>query len=60
MFVNTQNNSSGKRVCTVTYLVKARTVKLQKQPLIDNGYVTRNNGVTVESGVFCAVRAEAI
>jgi hypothetical protein len=29
-----------------------------KQPLLDNGYVTLNNGVTVGSGVFCGVLAE--
>jgi hypothetical protein len=47
-------------VCTVAYVVKARTVEPQKQPLIDNGCVTRNNGVTVGSDVFCAVRVEVI
>jgi hypothetical protein len=38
----------------VAYLLKARTV----EP--GNGYVTRNNAVTVGSGVFCEVRAEDI
>jgi hypothetical protein len=42
----------------VAYLLKARTV--EKQLLLGNGYVTRNNGVIVRSGVSCAVRAEAI
>jgi hypothetical protein len=37
-------------------LVKARTV----EPLLDNGCITRNNKVNVGSGVFFAVRAEAI
>jgi hypothetical protein len=44
----------------VADLLKARTVEPEKQPLIDNGCVTCNNGVTVGSGVFCAIRAEAI
>jgi hypothetical protein len=44
----------------VTYLLKTRIVELEKQPLIGNGSVTRNNGVTVGSGVFCACRAESI
>jgi hypothetical protein len=38
------------------YLLKAGTVELQKQPLLGNGFVTRNNGVTVGSDVFFAVR----
>jgi hypothetical protein len=42
------------------YLLKARTVEQQKQPLLGNGCVTRNNGITVGSGVYCAVRAEAM
>jgi hypothetical protein len=38
----------------VTYLLKARIVEPQKQPLLGNGCVTRDNGVSVVSGVFCA------
>jgi hypothetical protein len=45
---------------TVAYLLKARTVEPEKQPMLGNGCVTHNNGVTVGSGVFCAVRTEAI
>jgi hypothetical protein len=37
-----------------------RTVELEKHPLLGNGYVTRNSGVTVGSVVFCEVCAEAI
>jgi hypothetical protein len=44
----------------VAYLLKARTVETEKQPLLGKGYVTHNNGVTVPNGEFCAVRAEAI
>jgi hypothetical protein len=44
----------------VAYLLKARTVKPEKQPLLGNGFVTRNKGVTVGSGVFYVIRAEAI
>jgi hypothetical protein len=33
-------------------------VESDKQPLLGNGFVTSNTGVTVPSGVFCAVRAE--
>jgi hypothetical protein len=44
----------------VAYLLKVRTVEPEKQPLLSNGSVTRNNGVTGGSGVFCAVRTEAI
>jgi hypothetical protein len=44
----------------VAYFLKARTVKPEKKPLIDKGLVTSNNGVTVGSDVFYAVRAEAI
>jgi hypothetical protein len=32
----------------------------EKQPLLGNGCVTGNKGVTVGSGVFCAIRAEII
>jgi hypothetical protein len=43
----------------VVYLLKGRTVEPEKQPLLDNGCVTRNNGVTVGRDVFCALCAEA-
>jgi hypothetical protein len=42
----------------VAYLLKVRTVKPEKQPLLGNGCVTRNNVVIIISGVFCEVRAE--
>jgi hypothetical protein len=42
----------------VAYPLKARTAKPEKQPLLRNGCVTRNNGVTVESGVFSAIRTD--
>jgi hypothetical protein len=45
-------------ITSLTYC--ARTVEPQKQPLLSNGCVTLNNGITLGSGVFCAVRAEAI
>jgi hypothetical protein len=45
---------------TVTYLLKPRTVESDKQPLLGNGCVTRNNRITVGSSIFCAVRAEDI
>jgi hypothetical protein len=48
------------RMCNVAYLLKARTVEPGKQPLLGNGCVTRNNGVIVRSGVFCAVRARTL
>jgi hypothetical protein len=44
----------------VAYLFKVRIVEPEKQPLLYNGCVTRNNGVTVASGVFCADRTKAI
>jgi hypothetical protein len=45
----------------VTYLLKAKIVEAEKQLLLlGNVCVTRNSGLTVGSGVFCAVRAEAI
>jgi hypothetical protein len=44
----------------MAYLLKARTVEPENQPSLSNGCETRNNGVTVESGVFFAVRTEAI
>jgi hypothetical protein len=42
----------------VAYLLKIRTVEPEKQLLLGNCCVTRNNGVTAASGVFCAVRVE--
>jgi hypothetical protein len=42
------------------HLLKARSVKPEKQPLLGNGSVTSNNGVNVGSCVFCAVCAKAI
>jgi hypothetical protein len=44
----------------MAYLLKAKTVEPEKQPVSGNGCVTCNNGVTVGSGVFCAVHAKAI
>jgi hypothetical protein len=44
----------------VGYLLRARTVEAEKQPLLGKKCVTLNNGVTVESGVSCAVSAETI
>jgi hypothetical protein len=44
----------------MTYLLKVRTVEPEKQLFLGNGCVTRNNGVTVGTGVFCAVRDEVI
>jgi hypothetical protein len=44
----------------VAYLLKARTVEPDKQPLLGNGCATRNNGVTVGSGIFSAVGTKAI
>jgi hypothetical protein len=40
--------------------LKAITVEPEKQPLLVDGCVTRNSGVTVGSGVFLAVHAEAV
>jgi hypothetical protein len=47
-------------IYNVKFFLKARTVEPEKQPFLGNGFVTRNNGVAVRSGVFCAVRAGAI
>jgi hypothetical protein len=44
----------------VTYLLEERTTEPKKQPLLDNGCVTPNNGVTFGNAIFCAVRAEVI
>jgi hypothetical protein len=38
----------------VTYLLKARIVEPEKEPLLDNGCVTCNSGVIVGKGVFYA------
>jgi hypothetical protein len=43
----------------VAYLFKARTAEPEKQPLLGNSSVKCNSGISVGSGVFCAVRAEA-
>jgi hypothetical protein len=43
----------------VAYLLKERAMEPEKQPLLGNGSVTRNTGITVEICVFCAVRADA-
>jgi hypothetical protein len=37
----------------VAYLLKARTVEPEKQPLLGNGCVTHNNGVTAGSSFLC-------
>jgi hypothetical protein len=42
----------------VPYLLKVRIVEAEKKPLVGNGCVTRNKGVTVGSGVFCAICTE--
>jgi hypothetical protein len=44
----------------VAYLLRTRSVEPDKQPLLNNGCVTRKNGVTAGRDVFGAVRAEAI
>jgi hypothetical protein len=44
----------------VAYLLKARSVEPEKQPLLGNGCVTHNSRVTFGSYVFCAVPAGAI
>jgi hypothetical protein len=44
----------------VAYLFKAKTAEQEKQPLLGNSCVTRNNGATVGSDVFCEIRSEAI
>jgi hypothetical protein len=44
----------------MAYLLKARTVEQEEQPLLGNGCVTSNNGITVGSSVFYAVHSEAI
>jgi hypothetical protein len=43
---------------TAQYLLKATTLEPEKQPLLDKGSQTINNGVTAGSGVFCVVCAE--
>jgi hypothetical protein len=42
----------------MAYMFKARTVEPEKRPLLSNGCVTRNNAVTVGSGVSCAICAD--
>jgi hypothetical protein len=44
---------------TYYVMVTARPVDPEKQPLLVNGCVTSNNGVTVDSDVFSLVRAFA-
>jgi hypothetical protein len=43
----------------VAYFPKARVKEPEEQPLICNGCVTRNNLVTVGSGICYSVRAKA-
>jgi hypothetical protein len=42
------------------HILSSITVETEKQPLLGNGCVTRDIGVNVASGVFCAIRAEVI
>jgi hypothetical protein len=44
----------------VAYLLTARTVDLEKHPLLGKNCVTGNNAISDRSGVFCAVRAIAV
>jgi hypothetical protein len=44
----------------MAYLLEARTVEPEKQPLLGNGCVTSNNGGTFGSGVFYEVRVEVL
>jgi hypothetical protein len=44
---------------TVACVLKARIMAPEKQPLLGNGCVTRNSGVTVGSGVLYADRADS-
>jgi hypothetical protein len=53
-------NLSKKHLISCKYLLKARTVEPEKHTVLLNVCLTRSNGVTVGSGVFCAVRTEAI
>jgi hypothetical protein len=55
-----QEGREAKDEDTIAYLFKARIVEPEKQPLLGNGSVTRNSGVIIQSGVFCAVRPEAM
>jgi hypothetical protein len=57
--IETFRLSSIRVVRMVSYLLKARNVESEKQPLLCNYCVTRNHGVNVASGVFFAVRAKA-
>jgi hypothetical protein len=43
----------------VAYFPKAKIGEPDKPPLLGNGCVTRNNIVTVENGIFYAVRANS-
>jgi hypothetical protein len=54
------NDSVHITVLSVSIVLKATTVKSEKQPLLGDGCVTSNNGVAVGSGVSCEVCAEAI
>jgi hypothetical protein len=44
----------------VAFVLKARIVEPEKQPLLGDGCVTRNIGLTAGNGIFFAVRAKAI
>jgi hypothetical protein len=44
----------------VAYFLKARIAEPEKQSLLGNGCVTHNNGVTIGSDVFCAIREGAM
>jgi hypothetical protein len=49
-------------ICTriMACLLRTRFVEPEKESLLGNGCVTRNNGVTVGSGVFYAVHADSV
>jgi hypothetical protein len=44
----------------VAYLLKAKSMEVEKQPLLGNGCVTSYNLVTVGKGVLFVVRAKDI
>jgi hypothetical protein len=48
------------RILIMACVLKARIVDPEKQSLLCNGCVTRNNGVTVGSGVFYVVPADTV
>jgi hypothetical protein len=48
----------GQALLTI-FIEACKIVKPEKEPFLGNGCVARNDGVTVESSVFCAVRSEA-